>query len=333
MDKTSINLIIKVIDEHLDKTGKIEITAVEAAEILDRKGILADSPDRPGRNLRNILRTKSIKHAYQVGVFWKIPNSTSKVLVKPEKDEPAKKKTMKGFRPTINSNVSTAEESKLIPIAEYISKNLEKKYGLKPKYSIEYTPVWLTSVPNRSALIDCWKTISNVYSKIVGNRYSLDNQLKLVTKEGKQKYDIWFHEPFSFAVEFDESQHFNQFRGQTLEYYNEMKIGFDLSEYKILNSNVNVKPGKSGFHSLKSNDPLFPKMLEGENQDNRHRQRAFRDFLKDLLPLIHSCNPTVRIPYHLVNKKINGFTNFEMEMIGKYLSDKKLYPIINEPKL
>lgn len=60
---SDINLIIKMIDEYLEKNHLEEISAVEAAQILDKKGILKDSASRPGLPLRNILRDNKIPNA------------------------------------------------------------------------------------------------------------------------------------------------------------------------------------------------------------------------------------------------------------------------------
>ncbi|XAM00889.1 hypothetical protein OT109_05785 [Phycisphaeraceae bacterium D3-23] len=42
------------------------LTAVDAAAILDEAGLLADSPDRPGRDLRRLLRDGKINGARQL---------------------------------------------------------------------------------------------------------------------------------------------------------------------------------------------------------------------------------------------------------------------------
>lgn len=42
------------------------ISAVDAAAILDEVGVLADSPDRPGRELRRLLRDGLITGARQL---------------------------------------------------------------------------------------------------------------------------------------------------------------------------------------------------------------------------------------------------------------------------
>ena len=60
-------------------------------------------------------------------------------------------------------------------------------------------------------------------------------------------------------MEFDETQHFNQFRLITLENYaNYENSPFDLQQYLDISKSRIVKPGISGFHKLKSFDPLFP---------------------------------------------------------------------------
>ena len=59
----NIDLIIKKIDEYLEKNNLNEVKAVEAAEYLDRIGVLKDSKSRPGLPLRNILRDNLIPNA------------------------------------------------------------------------------------------------------------------------------------------------------------------------------------------------------------------------------------------------------------------------------
>lgn len=82
MDNSKVSLIIKTIDEHLEKSGQPLITAVAAADILEKKGILNDSSSRPGKPLRDLLRAGKLPHAYQDGVFWKIPHSCSTIKKK-----------------------------------------------------------------------------------------------------------------------------------------------------------------------------------------------------------------------------------------------------------
>ena len=75
-----INSIIKFLDEYLAKTKQERINAVDANKILNKAGLLSDSKNRPGKPLRDLLRTGSLPHAYQVkGRFWFIPHSGNKI--------------------------------------------------------------------------------------------------------------------------------------------------------------------------------------------------------------------------------------------------------------
>lgn len=67
--------MIHAIDEFLERKSLDYVTPVEANAYLERKGILKDSHDRPGKPLREILRAGKFPHAYQVGRLWKIPHS------------------------------------------------------------------------------------------------------------------------------------------------------------------------------------------------------------------------------------------------------------------
>jgi hypothetical protein len=84
-----------------------------------------------------------------------------------------------------------------------------------------------------------------------------------------------------------------------------------------------VKAGTTGFQKIKKN-LLFPHFYpDSEKQDNRIRQRAFRDFLKDYLPTQIELNPTLRIPYTATNKKIKDFNQFDLDKLKIYLTENK----------
>lgn len=67
--------IIECLDSWLNQNHKLEVNAVQAAEILDKAGLLRDSKSRPGQPLRKKLRNHDLPHAYQNGVNWYIPKS------------------------------------------------------------------------------------------------------------------------------------------------------------------------------------------------------------------------------------------------------------------
>ena len=70
-----VSKLIKAIDELLERSELDSVNPVEANAYLERKGILKDSHDRPGKPLREILRAGKFPHAYQEGRLWKIPHS------------------------------------------------------------------------------------------------------------------------------------------------------------------------------------------------------------------------------------------------------------------
>ena len=218
------------------------------------------------------------------------------------------------------------ENHKLSLIGSLISKIIDKKYNKKPSCFYEYKPDWLLSNPSKQ-LIEKRLELNELYAELTENKFSLKEKVDGLTNKKerqKQSFDIWIGEPFNFAVEFDEKQHFNQFRKISLNFYDKIDVKFPIHLYKGLNDGIKIKPGNSGFTRLKSNDTLFTEMLKGEKQDNRTRQRAFRDFLKDLLPIENGFNPTLRIPYQITNHKINDFSEDEIRNVEKYIIENEL---------
>ena len=313
-----ISKIINLIDKFLEKKHLSKTTPVEISPILENYSLLKDSASRPGKPLRELLRKGKIPHAYQIGVNWFIPHSKGKSIKKviDKKVEIGKVRARK---------VLTTGH-KLEPIGELIINLIEKKYKKKPICYYEYKPDWLLTYP-KSEIVEKYSELTKLYEKLTENKFSLKEQLAKLTEKKlmqRQSFDIWIGEPFNFAVEFDEKQHFNQFRKLTFMFYENFNVKFPKQLYSDLNENAEIKPGKSGFTKLSSIDPLFPEMLKGEKQDNRIRQRAFRDYLKDILPVDNQFNPTLRIPYHITNKSINNFTETELENVRKYIIENDL---------
>ena len=315
-----VERIIKAIDEFLERKHRQITTPVEINLYLEAKGLLNDSVTRPGLPIRKILRKGQIPYAYQIGVKWQIPHSGKnsrnlKPIPNPNSDKENKPKKVISFN-----------AHKLTSIGDLIVKIIENKYNKKSSCFYEYKPDWLLSNPSEQ-IIENRSELSELYSELTENKFSLKEKfIELSDKKIKQKqsFDIWIGKPFNFAIEFDEKQHFNQFRKITLDFYDNIDIKYPIELYKELNNGIAINSGKSGFTKLKSNDPLFPEMLEGEKQDNRIRQRAFRDFLKDLLPIENGFNPTLRIPYQVTNKSITDFTESELKNVENYIIDNEL---------
>ena len=90
-----------------------------------------------------------------------------------------------------------------------------------------------------------------------------------------------------FIFELDEKQHFNAYRSATLSLYPQnLLVGFSIDLW-VKSCNKKSKLESGGF--AKPKPPLFP----GEN--GRHRQRAFRDALTDILPSEYGFLPTLRL--------------------------------------
>jgi len=93
----------------------------------------------------------------------------------------------------------------------------------------------------------------------------------------------------SRIIEVDESQHFTRFRAATLRLYPpETRVAFPLGVWLSESLTVQKLPG--GRFGRRC-PPLFP--MDG----GRHRQRAFRDALADLLPGCYGFAPTLRLAY------------------------------------
>jgi hypothetical protein len=216
--------------------------------------------------------------------------------------------------------------SKLKLIAETISQVLNDYFKIRPDFVFEKEFSWLTTHPQKRLFKNGWQTIKQKYQSVTDNRFDLDVLEKniLYTEKNENQYaDIWFSEPYNFIVEFDEKQHFNQYRLATLENYNSKWIICDLKHYKENCEKKIVKAGTTGFQKIKKN-LLFPHFYpDSEKQDNRIRQRAFRDFLKDYLPTQIELNPTLRIPYTATNKKIKDFNQFDLDKLKIYLTENK----------
>jgi len=221
-----LHKIIKAIDEFLEKKHQKTTTPVEINPYLESKGLLNDSQSRHGKPIREILRKGKIEHAYQIGVNWFIPHSKNS-------SESVKQFVKIKFEKMDSSKPNKTEGHKLTTIGELLVELIEEKHNKKPNYHLEYKPDWLLSFPTES-LIEYHPILIKLYSNLVNNEFGLKEKLKELTHknyEQKQSFDIWIGEPYNFAIEFDEKQHFNQFREITLNFYDKIKINFPI-EYR-----------------------------------------------------------------------------------------------------
>ena len=146
------------------------------------------------------------------------------------------------------------------------------------------TPAWLLR-PGREEAGEMWRTLRLIYRKLTGG-LELPDEAPL--REWREVDGIiGLRRGPARIVEVDESQHFNEYRAITLAAYpKDVRLGFPRDDW--LSESKRQRATRGGGWA-KPKPPLFP-MAGG-----RHRQRAFRDALADLLPTQHGFAPTLRI--------------------------------------
>jgi hypothetical protein len=147
------------------------------------------------------------------------------------------------------------------------------------------TPDWLVR-PGRAECGRLWPTVQQIYTTLTGA--VLPDVMRSIER---RTVDLVFHADRvgKRVLEVDEPQHFNEFRAITLTPYPPATVvAFPVDSWlRMCRAKRRLEGG--GFAAPKP--PLFP----GVN--GRHRQRAFRDALCDLLPSEHGYLPTLRIAW------------------------------------
>lgn len=230
-----------------------------------------------------------------------------------------------GVKPVDKSRFSSVNESSKTTLYRQLGELLSDLMGMEFECNYSHTIPDLKSTPLPKQFPKTWPYLEDVYNQINGFGLNLTETIERnrnSLKMGRQEADVFLCTPFQGILEYDEKQHFNQFRGQTLQsdMYSNWN-GFDLGLYQELCKRV-VPPGskKSGFHFLKSADPLFPENIGTEKQDNRLRQRAFRDMVKDAWSIEMEWKSVLRIPASIARWKRKDLNPNELKSIENYLS-------------
>lgn len=149
--------------------------------------------------------------------------------------------------------------------------------------SLSDTPVWLLR-PAANECGDRWTTVCAIYRELAG----LDLPETMPPRETRRVDAVLdTGDGAPRILEVDERQHFNRYRALTLRHYpSEARVAFSVERW-IEQSERKTRLEGGGFGKPKP--PLFPA------EHGRHRQRAFRDALADLLPPEHGWKPTLRI--------------------------------------
>jgi hypothetical protein len=146
--------------------------------------------------------------------------------------------------------------------------------------------VWLQR-PGRLECGDRWPLMQRIYKRLTDG---LTLQAVAPPLERRNKDGVIGGRGWPLRIlEIDESQHFNTYRTLTLEMYPPTEpLAFPRREWMQAGEGRIPRAG-GGWGAPRP--PLFP--LAG----GRHRQRAFRDALADLLPPLYQYAPTLRIAY------------------------------------
>jgi hypothetical protein len=147
----------------------------------------------------------------------------------------------------------------------------------------ENAPEWMLR-PGRAECRRRWPLVQTIYAELTGlelpetmpprEHRRLDAVLR---KRGRPP----------LVLEVDEKQHFNRFREQTLRSYPASVKPAYPKRLWIERCQQKTRLEGGGFG--KPRPPLFP------GEGGRHRQRAFRDALADILPPAHGWQPTLRV--------------------------------------
>jgi hypothetical protein len=179
------------------------------------------------------------------------------------------------------------------------------------------TPSWLIR-PGREECGRQWPLIQAIYRDLT--ELELPDVMRSVERREVDAVLEIDGQP-DRIIEVDERQHFNEFRATTLSHYaGDVPLAFDPAAW-VERSEQKGRLEGGGF--AKPKPPLFP----GEN--GRHRQRAFRDALADILPPEYDLAPTLRVGDFEVKDWIFG-SESEERMRG--LLDAKLLLCETQPK-
>jgi hypothetical protein len=156
--------------------------------------------------------------------------------------------------------------------------------AMRRRLSRSVAPDWLVR-PGRDEMGHLWRTFRLMYRRLTDGMELPDN---MPFRERRSIDGLMGGrgQP-SRLIEIDERQHFNEFRLITLRLYpKDARVAYPLDDW--IASSRHTRAIRGGGWA-KPKPPLFP--MDG----GRHRQRAFRDALADLLPPIHGFAPTLRV--------------------------------------
>ena len=155
---------------------------------------------------------------------------------------------------------------------------------------------WLQNKPSREHFGDHYDILMELYVELNGDWGGTSAKT-----DGYLTPDAYFPEPYHFIFEFDELQHFTQFRELTFRYYPEnVPLAYAQEEYLRFCKQHHAAALAKGPDRFRRRTADFPYV------NGRAAQRAFFDTFRDWLPPQHGLNPTVRLAEFEVTRILNG---------------------------
>jgi hypothetical protein len=155
---------------------------------------------------------------------------------------------------------------------------------------------WLQNKPSREHFGDHYDILMELYVELNGDWGGTSAKT-----DGYLAPDAYFPEPYHFIFEFDELQHFTQFRELTFRYYPEnVPLAYAPEEYLRFCKQHHAAALAKGPDRFRRRTADFPYV------NGRAAQRAFFDTFRDWLPPLHGLSPTVRLAEFEVTRILNG---------------------------
>ncbi|RLZ06374.1 DUF7255 family protein [Faecalibacter macacae] len=186
-----------------------------------------------------------------------------------------------------------------------ITNILQEVLNQKAEFSPDFN--WFINKHTKENFKENFHIIDEIFKNLNGSISGYET--KRITK---LQPDAYFGGNYNFIFEFDEFQHFSSFRKKTFELYPQnLKLNFDKNQWIKACETYSYQADKYR-NSKKTKDFDFT--------GGRTAQRAYLDCFRDLLPVQHNLNPTLRL---------NEFEVIGIERLDKN-SCKKIEQLITE---
>ena len=155
---------------------------------------------------------------------------------------------------------------------------------------------WLRNKPSRTHFGKYYDAAMALYTELGG-----DWKGTTAKADGYLVPDAYFPAPHHFIFEFDELQHFTQYREQTFQFYPDgMPLAYLPERYRQFCQQHHAAALAKGPERFRRHTADFP------YTNGRAAQRAFFDTFRDWLPPLHGLNPTLRLAEFEVSPLLNG---------------------------